>query len=246
MSFTLIFTPSSANVLFSWALALTAWVISTAADTQKSGWSAFERMTVLAIALRIVESGMSSADRATGAAAAAGCATDGAPAPATAASTSALTMRPPGPDPITLARSIPCSAAIFLATGDALMRPPLAGDAVTAATGAGAAATTAAGTGVSAAGAKSADEPVSGITSSASAMMAMTCPTGTVTPSAMSTLRRTPEPNASISTTALSVSTSARMSPRLTLSPSLFNQRAIAPSVISAPIKGIRTSVTAT
>jgi len=41
-----------------------------------------------------------------------------------AASTSAWTMRPEGPEPVRAARSTPFSPAIFLARGEAKMRPP--------------------------------------------------------------------------------------------------------------------------
>ena len=47
----------------------------------------------------------------------------GAPA-GPAASTSFCTMRPPGPEPESAARSIPFSAATFFARGEALIRPP--------------------------------------------------------------------------------------------------------------------------
>src|SRR4051794_10027596 len=58
------------------------------------------------------------------AAACAGAAACGAP-PEAAASTSAFTIRPPGPVPCSAERSMPCSRAIRRATGEALARPPL-------------------------------------------------------------------------------------------------------------------------
>src|SRR5688572_23299318 len=64
-----------------------------------------------------------------------------------ARSTSAATIRPPGPLPVRPANEMPCACAIFLASGDALIRAPLPGavvdgdlDAVTGAAPAGAAA----------------------------------------------------------------------------------------------------------
>src|SRR6187399_1281215 len=53
----------------------------------------------------------------------------GAAAPGLAFSTSALTMRPFGPEPLRLARSTPLSAAMRLASGEAKMRLPLGADA---------------------------------------------------------------------------------------------------------------------
>src|SRR3954470_19811718 len=77
----------------------------------------------------------SCASRASGASASASAATvsalpasgSSAPSPPleAAASTSALTMRPPGPVPSSVERSIPCSRAIRRATGEAFGRPPL-------------------------------------------------------------------------------------------------------------------------
>ena len=69
---------------------------------------------------------------AAGAAGAAGAASAGAAcgaaacgAPDAAASTSAFTIRPPGPVPCSAERSMPCSRAMRRATGDAFARPPL-------------------------------------------------------------------------------------------------------------------------
>ena len=61
------------------------------------------------------------------------------------------------------------------------------------------------------------------MSSAGSAITAIRSPTGTWPPSAITILRSTPLPNASTSTLALSVSTSARMSPPLTASPSFLS-----------------------
>ena len=71
----------------------------------------------------------------------------------------------------------------------------------------------------------------------------MTVPTCTSEPSSTTILRSRPSEYASISTTVLSVSISANLSPRPTFSPSATNHLAIVPSVMSAPIEGIVTSL---
>src|SRR5476649_2119949 len=58
-------------------------------------------------------------------------------APGFAPSTSAFTMRPFGPEPFTLARLTPFSAAMRLASGEAKMRSPLGATAGAAGFGAG-------------------------------------------------------------------------------------------------------------
>jgi hypothetical protein len=68
-------------------------------------------------------SSRSGSGSAAGAGASAGAAAACAPSPFDAASTSALTIRPPGPVPWRPAMSSPSSRAIRRATGDALMRP---------------------------------------------------------------------------------------------------------------------------
>jgi hypothetical protein len=71
-------------------------------------------------------------------AAGAGAAADPGSASRRAPSTSALTIRPPGPVPLTAVRSMPCSRAMRRATGDALMRPFAPSSAGAAAAGAAA------------------------------------------------------------------------------------------------------------
>ena len=73
-------------------------------------------------------------------------------------------------------------------------------------------------------------------------MYASSDPTGAFVPSPNTILRSMPALYASISTTVLSVSISASLSPRATSSPSLFNHLTTVPSVMSAPIAGIVTS----
>jgi hypothetical protein len=65
-----------------------------------------------------------------------------------------------------------------------------------------------------------------------SAIRPSTAPTGAFCPSATATWASVPDSNASISITALSVSTSAMGSPALTASPSFFRHRTTVPSVI--------------
>src|SRR5207244_763505 len=128
-------------------------------------------------------------------------------------STSRLTTRPPGPDPLTSLRSTPASRAIRLASGEAFTRVRSAGAGSTPPAsriplpdGAGAGRGAAAGRALT--------------VSPGEAMMATTLPTATVWPSAAATCRSTPSARATRSITALSVSTSASVSPVFTGSPS--------------------------
>ncbi len=79
--------------------------------------------------------------------------------------------------------------------------------------------------------------------SSAAATIAISCPTGAVSPSLISRLRSTPSPRATTSMTALSVSTSARISPDLTASPSFFVHLTRRPSSIVGESASITTLV---
>src|SRR5712692_2203305 len=69
-------------------------------------------------------------------------------------------------------------------------------------------------------------------------IVAMTCPTGTSSPSAAVTLARTPSAGASSSTVALSVSTSTTGSPFLTGCPSRFSHCTILPVSCAIPSTG--------
>ena len=220
-----------------------------------------------AIALRICESSTSSKGTSAPAGGTKAVAAGAAPSAgvAAAASTSRLTIRPPGPEPLICLRSMPRSSAMRRATGEALMRPPSVVDAAakgaTGATGAagaagvagaaGAARSGAAGAaggvaaaGVVSGGAVSAPEPASGaplpspaiagaaaasamiseISSSCAAITPIRVPVGTVAPSSTRTFLSTPEPSASTSMFALSVSISTTASPVSTTSPSFFSQ----------------------
>ena len=178
-------------------------------------------------------------------------------APGFAISTSAFTTRPRGPVPLTALRSIPFCSAIRRAKGDAKTRC-----ASRAAGGAGAAGTTAAGgdgargwgTGFAAAAGVSdvtADlidciaEAMSGAAVSPSpSRVAMGALTFTPSaPSGTSSLPIRPSSTASNSIVALSVSISARMSPDLTVSPSLTSHLASLPSSIVGESAGMRICV---
>src|SRR5215207_2060687 len=115
-------------------------------------------------------------------------------------STSAATIRPPGPLPVRPANEMPCACAIFLARGDALIRAPLPGAVVVAdldaATGAALAGVAAGDAGSAAAGAAAAFAPAtSGIEPSAGAfsflprMSAIGVPQGTFCPVGTSSLK---------------------------------------------------------
>ncbi len=179
------------------------------------------------------------AGAATGAAAgvAVGAAADGGFAP----STSALTMRPFGPEPLTPARSTPLSAAIRLASGLATTRSPFAaGAAAGAATGPGAATGTGAAVADGAGSAALAAGTGALASSSSPAIVAITVPTFTPSlPSATSIDTTVPSSTASNSIVALSVSISAMMSPDKTLSPTLISHFASVPSSIVGERAGI-------
>src|SRR5262245_59215591 len=83
------------------------------------------------------------------------------------------------------------------------------------------------------------------MSSSGSAITPMSAPTGTALPAGWRILRRTPAPNASISTSALSVSTSARMSPAWIRSPAFLTHLMILPVSIASESLGMSTLETA-
>ncbi len=153
--------------------------------------------------------------------AAAGAAGTGAVACAPfAASTSSATISPAGPVPLIFAMSTPCSFARRRAFGEICMGPAFATGPEAAAGAADAVAC----------GAAAPVRPVcvgavlAGGASPAFSSHAMVCPTGTTSPTFAVMPPRIPSPAASISTTALSVSTSSSSSPFLTVSPSFFFQ----------------------
>ncbi len=177
----------------------------------------------------------------------------------TKASTSRRTTRPPGPEPGICSMGSCFSAATFLARGDALTRPlswaeaglgAEAAGATDAATGrafragtgaaAGAYGTPEAvpGGGATGAGGRAAPPPRSFSAWASNAemssvfepMTAIRPATGAFWPAFTKIRRRTPAASASISMFALSVSTSARTSPTLMVSPSFLLHLTIRPS----------------
>ena len=161
---------------------------------------------------------------------------------AVASTTSALTMRPCGPEPFSDFRSSPLSAAIRRASGVAKMRSP---EAATGAAGAGEASGAGASAGFSAAetgaGAAAGAAPISSALSPSSSSTAIRSLTFTPSvPSATTILPMVPSSTASNSIVALSVSISARMSPEATSSPSLTSHFASVPSSIVGESAGIR------
>ncbi len=154
--------------------------------------------------------------------------------------TSALTIRPPGPDPDSCERSMPASRAIRRASGEAFTRP-LSARSRGGETGAsplpedvGGAGTRRSRLPADTARSGAADTP-------ASPMRAISSPMRTVCPSA-TRIRSVPSASASKVTVALSVSTSASGSPSDTSSPSDFSQRTIVPSSIESDRRGMTTS----
>ena len=149
-------------------------------------------------------------------------------------------MRPPGPVPCSVVRSMPSALAILRASGDTLRRPLASAESLAVTTGAGTDdscfADTTAASGV-AAGASAPSVSPDAVT------IAIGVLTGTVMPGSIKIFANTPSIGAAKSTVAFSVSISPIVSPRATASPIFFIQRATLPSVISKPIEGIVTFV---
>src|SRR5690349_773363 len=187
-----------------------------------------------------------------------------------APSRSRSTMRPSGPDPATPPRSMPRSAAMRRASGDALIRPAVPAIGVEAAVAAGATASgrrtvEGGGTGDSAAAEAGAAggidvgrAPVgvgrvagsctgAGLPfstgSPGSPISATSSDTGTVAPAGTTCLSSVPAARATSSITALSVSTSAKTSPTATVSPSRFFHSTRRPSSIVGESASITTLV---
>ena len=159
-------------------------------------------------------------------------------APGIAPSTSFLTMRPFGPLPVTVARSIPFCVASFLARGEALMAgASLCGWGLAGASAADSASAVPLGVSsrIAASGSAGAAgvgrEPTSKV-SPASPTAAIGAPTGTWPPTGTICLSNTPSSKTSNSMVALSVSISAMMSPDSMESPSFFSQLATVPTVM--------------
>ena len=155
----------------------------------------------------------------------------GAEAPlVSAARTSALEIRPAGPEPWTLARSTPWAAATRAATGVTLMASGIGGGGALPC-GRGAAV----GSGALAAG--RAPLPV--------VIRAMTWPTCTVSPAWARISAIVPAAGAGISASTLSVDTSTTVSSSATSSPGCLAHSRIVPSVTDSPIAGITISTVA-
>jgi len=163
------------------------------------------------------------------------------------AARSRLMMRPPVPLPCTRRRSIPFSAAILRARGEALMRTlsvvMMTSSGVMSGTGAAAIGSSAfcpdgvaAPAGPAGAAAVSGPGPASAsravISSPFSPMIASSPPTGTLPPSGTTILSRVPASKASSSMVALSLSASATTSPASTVSPSLLCHFSSTPRVM--------------
>ena len=131
-------------------------------------------------------------------------------AAAMARSTSSRTMRPSGPVPLSVATSIPCSCASFLATGEIFTRSPGARTGPLAARGSGCATPparlSARGSWLCPLAAATGAAPRRLETSSpASPMTAIRLPTGSSAPSCTTTLSRVPAAGDSTSYSTLSV-----------------------------------------
>ena len=159
----------------------------------------------------------------------------------TVVSSRGATTQPRGPVPGSAARSMPFSRAIFLAFGDAATGPAEAARAA----GAGSAAPAAAGREATGAGAA---EPAAGTAawaasagtaSPAAPRYPIVPPTGTSAPSLTVTASRTPSAGLSASTVSLSVATTKRSSPFLTVSPTFFFHSLTEPLVMVSPSFGI-------
>ncbi len=159
-------------------------------------------------------------------------------------------MRPPRPLPemSTVARSIPCSAAILATTGVITLRPlgfscfspfPPGGLALVAALVSGLRAADASGP----SGASCVLWDTWGIASSGWPMSANRVPALTVAPSGTNTLSRTPLAGAGISVLTLSVSTSSSGWYSSIASPSAMSHRPTVPSTTLSPSWGMITSV---
>ena len=174
--------------------------------------------------------------------------------------TSSRVMRPPGPVPMMVSGSRPCSATRRRTTGESnrvSLPAAAAGAGGAGATGAGAgagsgagAAGAGAGSGASAAagsGAGAAGAAVGGAGAGAAAptlspTTAITVPTSTVSPSATRISTSTPATGEGTSVSTLSVETSNNGSSAATASPTFLNHWVMVPSVTVSPSCGSVTS----
>src|SRR3954447_25850915 len=167
-----------------------------------------------------------------GAGAMTGSAGAGAPPFATVARTSAFVMRPPGPEPVTFARSIPSAAAMRAATGEILASDGIGRGAAVAARSPS----------PSAAGSAGASGVVAAAPFVAVVIRAMTWPTVTVSPSPASTSVIVPAAGAGSSTSILSVEISAMAWPSSTVSPAATCHSTSVPSETDSPAVGVTMS----
>ena len=166
-------------------------------------------------------------------------------------------MVPCGPEPTSLLRSRPCSAATRRAAGMARIGAPGGGGAATAALIPGppalvlsapaalvAPAAAALGSAATAAlgSLATGDAPSSGSTSPGWAISAIGLVTATVEPAGNRMRASTPAAGASTRLVIFSVSTSSTGSPCATVSPSCFSQRLIRPSCMLRPHLGMTSS----
>ena len=147
---------------------------------------------------------------------------------ATCSITSGLLTTPPRPVPVTAVRSTFCSAATRVAAGEARTSGAAAG-------AAGAAGTAGSGAFACASGAP---DGAAGAAVAPSSTSASTSPTFTTSPSLTARRVSTPALSAGTSTVILSVSSSTRVSPDATASPSFLSQRDTVASTIDSPSGG--------
>ena len=149
-------------------------------------------------------------------------------AAATLSRTSGLLTTPPRPLPVTVATSMPASVAARRAAGEDLTPSPVAG----VLAGVEPTLTGAVLGGAGLAGAAAAAPTID------SSKSARRSPTFTTAPSAAACFVITPARGAGTSTVILSVSSSTRVSPAATGSPSFFSQRETFASTIDSPSGG--------
>ena len=162
------------------------------------------------------------------------------------ASTSASSTAPPGPLPVSPARSRPRVCARRRAAGLARTKPlsPAGLEAAASAVPAGrsgeASWLVAAGAGASGSGATGSGADLGDAASAWPRMLASGAPTGTVSPIRATSSLIVPSSKTSISMAPFCVSTTATMSPRFTVSPGFTSHSASVPASMSAPSEGMR------
>ena len=168
----------------------------------------------------------------------AACVSEAALGFASARSTSSLTIRPPGPVPVTCSALRPARSSLRRNAGEILTAVPedateVSGSAATS--GSSAVLTTAAPCAATKA------STAASVTDSG-AMTPISCPTGNSAPISAKIRTSVPEVRASKLLTILSVSISTMSSPAATVSPTFLCQATIVPCVISIPHFGIVTA----